>query len=65
MPRRGERVQPGVLTPGIPHHDDAPCRGTRRTEIPYNIRPLVTTADLTPLQGEPFLLGVAGVETPG
>jgi hypothetical protein len=34
-----------------------------KLRLPYST--MVTTADLMPLQGEPFSLNVPGVETPG
>jgi len=56
--------QPGVLTPEISPSRRA-LQGRQKNGETIQYSTLVTTADLTPLQGEPFSMGVPGVETPG
>jgi hypothetical protein len=65
MPRKGYRVQPGVLTLGISPLRRRALQGRQKNGDTIQYSTLVTTADLTPLQGEPFSLNVPGVETPG
>jgi len=72
-PRRGERTEPGVSTPGLRPQPDSPCRGDRTNVVnthkyqvadePY-IQPR-TPRFCRPYRAEPILGLIPGVETPG